>query len=197
MGPLLSTSRPDAEPPGYLVGAATPAQVDEMAWITWTVRALDVLAPAAFLAAPMTTSCLESILTDGPSGDLRVARLLPILEAARTGRRLSDLVRVRDRARAAGMRVAVTGHRLATADAFDAVVVDRRTAALDLRLGSCRLVIADRILSPGDVAWAETMGARLLAGPAVADPIRVAPIDVSRLQRRRSVPGGAPSLTTR
>lgn len=185
LSPLLFLDDLEGEPPGYLVGNGTQFDVADPSWIEWTLRALDVLAPATFLAAPLTPACLDEV-TSNDSAERATERLLPILEAARTGCRLQELTAARERAGRAGMRVAVTGHRLRSADGFDAAVVERQTAASALSLGTCRLLIVRGVDTPEDLAWAERLGATLVAGRAVAEPIRVAPIDVSRIQKRQS-----------
>lgn len=185
LSPLLFLDDFESEPPGYLVDSGTPSDTADLGWIQWTLRALDVLAPATFLAAPLAPACLDEVISK-ESPEHTSDRLLPILEAARTGRRLKELSATRQRAGAAGLRVAITGHRLGSADGFDAAVVERKTAAGELKLGTCRLLIVRGADTPEDLAWAEQVGATLVAGRAVAEPIRVAPIDVSRIRERRS-----------
>lgn len=185
LSPLLFLDDIESEPPGYLVDTGTPSDAADLGWIQWTLRALDVLAPATFLAAPLTPACLDVVMSGESSEEQTSDRLLPILEAARTGRRLQELAATRQRAGKAGMRVAVTGHRLGSADGFDAAVVERQTAAAELKLGTCRLLIVQGADTPEDLAWAQQIGATLVAGRAVAEPIRVAPIDVSRIRKRQ------------
>lgn len=196
MSPLVSVSRPLAEPPGYLMEGVS-IDVDGIDRVTWTLRALGALSPSAFLAAPLTTACLASLISGDATSGWRQGRLLPILESARTGRRLADLSSAREAARRAGLRVALTGHRIAWARGFDAIVVDHAAASIDLRREGSQLLIASGICSPGDVTWAERIGADLMAGPDVADPIRVAPVDVTRLRERRSDPVAGPSASPR
>lgn len=196
LNPLLFLDDIESEPPGYLVDSGSPSDAGELGWIQWTMRALHVLAPATFLAAPLTPACLDEVVSsESPEhpGD----RLLPILEAARTGHRLQELTATRQRAAEAGLRVAVTGHRLGSADGFDAAVVERRTAAGELKLGTCRLLIVRGADTPEDLAWAEQIGATLVAGRAVAEPIRVAPIDVSRIRERQWDPVEGPLVPAR
>lgn len=185
LSPLLFRDDLGSEPPGYLVGGQTPSGVADLGWIRWTLRALDVLAPATFLAVPLTPACLDELMSAGSPTNPK-DRLLPILETARVGSRLRELRAVRQRAAGAGMRVAVTGHRLASADGFDAAVVERRTAAVELKPGTCRLIIVRGVDTPDDLTWADQVGATLVSGKAVAEPIRVAPIDVSRIRQRKS-----------
>lgn len=185
LSPLLFADDLDCEPPGYLVGEGTASDAADLGWIQWTLRALDVLAPATFLAAPLTPARLNDLISSGLP-EHASDRLLPILEAARTGRRLQELTATRRLAGRAGMRVAITGHRLSSADGFDAAVVERGTAADELKLGTCRLQIVRGVDTPQDLAWAVQRGATLVAGRAVAEPIRVAPIDVSRIREQQS-----------
>lgn len=183
LGPLAPASRPDTPPVGYV--ARPPEALDsteaELAWIRWTVDALTVLAPGAFLAAPVTA---ETLLDSGAETLGRFGRhLMPILDSARIGRRLALLDAARERARGLGLRCAVGGHRVASAHGFDAVVVDRLRAATTLDMGECRLLVATGLRTPDDLEWARQSGANLVQGDAVAEPLRVAPVDVRRLQR--------------
>lgn len=184
LGPLAPASGPDASPVGFL--ARPPREFagtrEEIAWIRWTVDALTVLAPGAFLAAPITAEALAAPLADESLGGFG-RHLMPILESARVGGRLVLLEAAREKARALGLRCAVGGHRIASARGFDAVVVDPARAATTVAMGDCRLLIATGLKTAADVGWARDVGADLIQGDAVAEPLRVAPVDVSRLQR--------------
>lgn len=183
LGPLAPVSRPHTSPVGYVTRPpeAFAGTEEELAWIRWTVDALAVLAPGAFLAAPVTA---ETLLESDPATLGRFGgHLMPILESARLGRRLALLDAARERARALGLRCAVGGHRVASARGFDAVVVDRSRAAATLDMGECRLLVATGLRTPADLDWARQAGASLIQGEAVAEPLRVAPVDVRRLQR--------------
>src|SRR5690606_41231293 len=74
------------------------------------------------------------------------------------------------------------GHRVGPIDGFSAVVVTPDTAPADLTKPQGLLIAAD-IASDDDLTWARAIGADLLEGPAVAEPMRVAPVDLSRLRR--------------
>ena len=183
LGPLVPLSRPDTSPVGYVARPpeAFDSTEEELAWIRWTVDALAVLAPGAFLAAPVAA---EAILESDPATLERFSgHLMPILEWARFGRRLALVDRAREQAQALGMRCAVGGHRVSSARGFDAVVVDRSRAATALERGGCRLLVATGLRTPADLEWARGAGASLIQGEAVAEPLRVAPVDVRRLQR--------------
>jgi hypothetical protein len=166
-----------ARPPREFAGTE-----EEIAWIRWTVDALAVLAPGAFLAAPITAEALIAPHADESLGGLG-RHLMPILESARVGGRLVLLEAAREKARALELRCAVGGHRVASARGFDAVVIEPPRAATKVVMDDCRLLIAGGLKTATDVGWARDVGADLIQGEAVAEPLRVAPVDVSRLQR--------------
>lgn len=182
--PLSPATHPGASPVGYL--ARPPGEFggagEELAWIRWTVTALGVLAPGAFLAASITGETLVSDRAEQALGSFG-RHLMPILEPARVGRRLEGLEKARETVRTLGMRCAVGGQRVRSAAGFDALVVDPARAAATMAMGDCRLLIATRLDTPADLDWAHRQGADLIGGRAIAEPLRVAPVDVSRLQR--------------
>ena len=184
LGPLITPSAPDRPARGYLASLphpfATPGE--ELTWVRWTLEALAVLAPGTFLVTPLSPQALldpEAEPAIGESAD----RLLPVLESARVGARRRLLDEAVAAARELGLRCALGGHRVTSAAGFDAVVVRPATAAAELRLDGCPLLIGADLTSREHLRWAVAAGAGLVDGPAVAEPLRMAPVDVSRLQR--------------
>lgn len=174
-----------AEPAGYLAraGGDVVGPEPEIEWLAWTLKALEVLAPSAFLAAHLATETIISpLLGDRLDRESR-RRLLPIIEPARVGGRVTTQVKAMQRARDLGLRMAAAGHRLRSGRGFDAVFVTRRTQAATIELGWCRLLVATELSSAEDLTWAGRIGAGLVEGSAVSDPIRVAPVDVRGLGR--------------
>ncbi|HLU30380.1 MAG TPA: hypothetical protein VK088_01360, partial [Acidimicrobiia bacterium] len=96
---------------------------------------------------------------------------------------LEELGKARVAARNLGMPCAIGGQRVRSAAGFDALVVEPARAAATIAMGDCPLTIATRLETEADLDWARRAGANLLGGRAVAEPLRVAPVDVSRLQR--------------
>lgn len=184
LGPLTPAGSTDTTPVGYLAQAPHPFadHAAEMAWVRWTLEALEVLAPQTFLATPLSVGALRSSDLGASLGERR-QRLMPILEPARVGRRRSELRAALESARDLGIRCAVGGNRVHSAAGFDALVVTPRTAAHSVSMGDCRLLIAADLRTEREVEWARACGARLMEGDAVADPLRVAPVDVSRLRQ--------------
>lgn len=173
-----------SEPAGYLARASSTiaGPGPEIEWLAWTLKALEVLAPSAFLAAFLSTEAIIApVLADRLNRESR-RRLLPVIEPARVGGRVTTQVRAMQRARDLGLRVAAGGHRVRSGKGFDAVFVSRPTAATEVVLHSCRLVVATELSTADDLDWAGEIGASLIEGPVVSDPIRVAPVDVSRLR---------------
>lgn len=184
LGPLTPPGSTDTTPVGYLAQAPHPFadHAAEMAWVRWTLEALEVLAPQTFLATPLSVGALRSSDLGASLGERR-QRLMPILEPARVGRRRRELRAALESARDLGIRCAVGGNRVHSAAGFDALVVTPRTAAHSVSMGDCRLLIAADLRTEREVEWARACGARLMEGDALADPLRVAPVDVSRLRQ--------------
>ncbi|HSJ35369.1 MAG TPA: hypothetical protein VLB85_09975 [Acidimicrobiia bacterium] len=182
--PLTPLADSGAAPVGYL--ARPPREFagagEELAWIRWTVTALGVLAPGAFLAASINGETLVSAQAQETLGGFG-RHLMPILEPARVGRRLEELGKARVTARNLGMPCAIGGQRVRSAAGFDALVVEPARAAATIAMGGCPLLIATRLDTQADLDWARRQGANLIGGRAIAEPLRVAPVDVSRLQR--------------
>lgn len=172
------------KPAGYLTQLRRTPQdpLRELATIRWTLQALEVLAPEAFLLTfPSATALAHSGLEEELG--LALGRpFLPALEVTRMGQRRAEFERAVTNARRLGLRVAVWGHRLSTPGDSDAVVVTRRTAGSFLNPGDQPLIVTD-ITSNADSRWATEMGASLVEGAAVGDPIKVAPVDLNRLRR--------------
>ncbi|MFP3914274.1 MAG: hypothetical protein ACLFWM_05320 [Actinomycetota bacterium] len=157
--------------------------VEELESVRWTCRAVEVLDPDSFVMIEISTRAalhpsLPDRLADTPP-DL----IFPVLERGRVGRRLAQMHQARETLERQGLRVAVTGHRIASVGGFDLLVVSPRTAGADLDTGGRPLLVRDARTGK-DLAWARDMGASLVEGPAVADPLKVAPVDLSRLRRR-------------
>lgn len=98
------------------------------------------------------------------------------------GQRRVELEKAVVNARRLRLRVAVWGHRISSPGDFDALVVTRRTAGAFLDGGDKPLIVTN-ITSGTDSRWATEMGASLVEGGAVGDPIKVAPVDLNRLRR--------------
>lgn len=172
------------EPAGYLTHMErTPDDpLQELATIRWTLQALEVLAPEAFLLTfPSATALAHSGLEEELGQALR-RPFLPALEVARMGQRRMELEKAVANARRLSLRVAVWGHRISSPGDFDALVVARRTAGTFLDRGDKPLIVTD-ITSSTDSRWATEMGASLVEGAAVGDPIKVAPVDLNHLRR--------------
>ncbi len=171
-------------PEGYLarISSRHTDPAEELATLRWTLRALGVLDPGAFLAACVSAEAMSHPdLHRAVDGESR-RRLLAVVEAARGGRRRQELDVALRRMHLLGMKAAVMGHRVGPIDGFSAVVVTPDTAPADLTKPQGLLIAAD-IASDDDLTWARAIGADLLEGPAVAEPMRVAPVDLSRLRR--------------
>lgn len=156
--------------------------VRELATIRWTLQALEVLAPDAFLLTFPSASALAHSGLEEELGHALGRPFLPALEVARMGRRRAELRKAATNARRLGLRVAVWGHRISSPGDFDALVVDRRTAATFPETGDQPLIVTN-ITSTADSRWATELGASLVEGPAVGDPIKVAPVDLNHLRR--------------
>lgn len=172
------------EPAGYLTHMERMPQdpLQELATIRWTLQALEVLAPEAFLLTfPSATALAHSGLEE-ELGHALGRPFLPALEVARMGRRRAELEKAAANARRLGLRLAVWGHRISSAGDFDALVVARRTAGTFLDPGDKPLIVTD-ITSSTDSRWATELGASMVEGAAVGDPIKVAPVDLNRLRR--------------
>lgn len=142
--------------------------------LRWILDSLAILAPGTVLMAPCPLAFLV-----GPDS-VEDPRFIPILDPVRVGRRLILFEVARKRALEAGIRLAVRG-TAGEADGFDL-----RMVSAD-RIGECPgggtpLVCID-IATPDQLSAARSAGAEWLAGPAVAPPLRIAPVDISRLRR--------------
>ncbi|HLU31061.1 MAG TPA: hypothetical protein VK088_04825 [Acidimicrobiia bacterium] len=153
-----------------------------MAAIRWTLQALGVLDPHAFLAACVSHEAMSHAdlhrVVDGESR----RRLLAVVEAARVGRRRYELDVALRRMHLLGIKAAVMGQRVAATEGFHAVVVTPGTAPADLGQPEGLLIVAG-IATDQDLEWARSIGADLLEGPSIGEPVRVAPVDLSRLRR--------------
>lgn len=172
------------EPAGYLARLERhPTDpLEELTTIRWTLQALEVLAPEAFLLTFPSATALAHPDLERVLGETLGRPLLPALEMARMGQRKAELQAAVANARRLGLRVAVWGHRISSAGRFDALVVDPRTAGSFLDRAKQPLIVTD-ITSAADSTWATEWGASLVEGPAVGDPIKVAPVDLQRLRR--------------
>lgn len=182
LSPVCPTDR--VEPTAYRLRLEqSPAEpLEELASIRWTLQALELLAPDAFLLTNVSAPALAHPRLEEELGPAFGRPFLPALEQARTGQRRAEMNAAVANASRLGLRVAVWGHRLQSNEDFHAVVVDRRTAGIGLRGGSAELIVTD-VASQADAEWAVDMGGTLIEGPAVGDPIKVAPVDLNRLRR--------------
>lgn len=172
------------KPAGYLTHIRRTPQdpLLELATIRWTLQALEVLAPEAFLLTfPSATALAHSGLEEELG--LALGRpFLPALEVARMGQRRAELEKAVSNVRRLGLRVAMWGHRISSPGDFDALVVHRRIAGAFLDPGDKPLIVTN-ISSSTDSRWATEVSASLVEGAAVGDPIKVAPVDLNHLRR--------------
>lgn len=154
----------------------------ELGTIRWTLQALQVLAPDAFLLTFPSPTALSSPALEMTLGRGVRRSVLFALEAARVGRRRAELQRAVANARRLGVRLAVTGHRLSSSAGFDTIVVRPRTAAICLDPAGKRLIVLD-VASDWELGWARQEGAALMEGEAIGEPLKVAPVDLNRLRR--------------
>lgn len=183
LGPLVSLG--SGVGTGFLDCSATRPDEPraELTRLRWTLDALDALSPGAFLLAPLSA---EAILSDDLTfalSDLERGRLIPVLEPGRMGRRESTVAEAVARARSVGLRVAAGGPRTRSGAGFDGLVVACDRAATDIDTDGCEFVVASGLGDRGDIDWARGIGAGVGEGPALAEPLRVAPVDVKRLGR--------------
>ena len=190
LSPLTPADDPFGEPAGCLADAqsgldpADPTSIKgELAILTWTMMALDVLHPHAFLAVPVTPEVVLAPSFGLAVRQLECDRLMLVFETARMGRRRAVLDEAVAAARRFGIRVAVYGNRIQSASGFDAVLVQPTSSSVEPPVTDTDLVIAVGLRTDGDVAWAQEVGAHLLEGPALVDPMTVAPVDLRRLNR--------------
>lgn len=182
LSPVCPTDR--VEPTAYRLRLEqSPAEpLEELASIRWTLQALELLAPDAFLLTNVSAPALAHPRLEEELGPAFGRPFLPALEHARMGWRKAEMDTAVANAGRLGLRVAVRGHRLQSTDGFAAAVVNRKSAGIGLRPGDSELIVTD-VASQADAQWAVDMGANLIEGPAVGDPIRVAPVDLNRLRR--------------
>lgn len=182
LGPLCA--RPDERPVGYVsrLRQSGDDPNGELAILRWTAQALRVLAPDAFLLAFASTPALSSPEAEHVLPEEVRCSIVPVLEAARMGRRRTELELARANARRLGIRVGVAGHRVSSVGDFDALVVSPRTAATRLDTSGRPLVVVD-VDTAADLIWAKEQGADLMEGRAVGEALKVAPVDLRRLRR--------------
>lgn len=184
LGAIVSADDKAAGTVGFVgtPGSRVDDPEQEVAWLRWTQQAAASLVPGAFLAAPVSA---ETIVWEGFADAIRglERQILPILEPGRVGRRQALVRRALERAHHCGIRVGVGGHRVRSAVGFSALVVSPETAAEVVPTAPHRLLIATGLSTSESLDWARSIGAALIEGPAVAEPIRLAPVDVSRLRR--------------
>jgi hypothetical protein len=172
-----------AIPLGYIAGFPTQSgdASEPVSVLRWTLQALQVLAPEAFLVAELAIASVYDPSFERLIRDTGRDRLLPALTQARVGRRLAEVTGARRMLQGLGMRVAVAGHRIRRVGEFDALVITP-PFAVDSQC-SGELLIATGLSSPDHLTQAEARGADFVEGNAVAEPIRVAPVDLKRLRR--------------
>lgn len=190
LSPLTPADDPLGEPAGCLAHADSgldPTDPDsikgELAILTWTMMALDVLHPTAFLAVPVTPEVVLAPPFGRTVRELECDRLMLVFENARMGRRRAVLDEAVDAARRFGIRLAVHGNRVNSAAGFDAVLVKPTSSSVEPPVTDTEMVIAVDLRTDDDVEWALATGAHLLEGSALVDPMKVAPVDLRRLNR--------------
>jgi hypothetical protein len=194
LSPLLPASEPGGSAVGYLARPdsspeepASPEATDrELAILTWTTMAVDALHPNEFIAVTVTPELALVPAFGRTVRQLTCDRLMLVFETARVGRRRQTLVDAVSQARRCGVRVGVSGARVASAEGFDALVVTPSTTALAPPAGGAALIIAAELRTEDDLEWALSYGADLLEGPVLGAPMTVAPVDLSRLRRLNS-----------
>lgn len=148
--------------------------------LRWTVEAVDLLQPMATVAFTMLPEAVLGSAFAEATRSLASERLLLVFESARVGRRRHLLEAATRAARRRGMRVALRGQRVSSAEGFDAVVVQPGSASEYLRGGGDVAVIATDLRTDAALDWARELEADLVEGPLLADPMEVVPVDVGR-----------------
>ncbi|HLT96293.1 MAG TPA: hypothetical protein VK070_05835 [Acidimicrobiia bacterium] len=168
---------------GYLATMPRAEDPDhEITALDWTVRTHQTLDPKTFLAAPLSPAALLQLAESSSSGEQWWAGIMVILEPARFGRRQAEHRDAVDTLRALGLQVGLSGHRVADACGYDALLVEPSSAAAEIERDGALLIVTG-IVDADALRWAEENDADLYEGPAIGAPIRIAPIDVSRLTR--------------
>lgn len=168
---------------GYLAQLGHQDDPDrEITALNWTVRIYETLAPDTFLAAPLSPSALLRLAESATDGPRWWDGIMVVLEPGRVGRRQAEHERAVATLRSLGLRVALSGHRVAGACGYDALLVDRRSAASWLEPDDATLIVTG-ITDEDDLTWAEERGADIVEGPFIGEPIRIAPVDLARLTR--------------
>ena len=126
-------------------------------------------------AAAMADPGMEQATQDGPA-------FMPILEGARLGKRRTELEAAMANLGRLSIPTAVGGSRISSGEGFAAIVTTPSTAAVELERHGAQLIVVG-VASARDLMWAKRVGANLIGGPAVAEPVRMAPVDLSRLRR--------------
>lgn len=147
-----------------------------VAALNWALEAMTHLNPEA----AMFTAIPPEIVVSDPFRTLAPHRatLIPIVDPGRVGRRRLLGERALETAKSLGMSVLVGGHRPHRQGGADgiAAVAGRLPAGVNPTL-----VIG--IGCSEHAHDAQSCGSRYLGGPWIADPIRLAPVDVSALRR--------------
>jgi hypothetical protein len=140
--------------------------------LRWILDSLAILAPDTVLMAPCPLSFLVApdFCWD--------RRLVPILDPVRLGRRLDLFDLARQVATEREARLALRGGTLADGDGFDFWVLE----ADRLGGGGDIAVVCHDVATPEQLEAAAPT-AEWVAGPAVAAPLRIAPVELSRLRR--------------
>ncbi|MGA7271269.1 MAG: hypothetical protein WB239_09380 [Acidimicrobiia bacterium] len=148
--------------------------------LRWTVEAVDLLQPMAMVAFTMPPEAVLDSAFAHTTRSLASERLLLVFESARVGQRRQLLEEATRAAHRRGMRVALTGQRVRPAEGFDAAVVQPGSASEFLRGGGGVTIIATDLRTDANLDWARKVGADLVEGPLLADPMEVVPVDVGR-----------------
>lgn len=169
---------------GFLAQATRSGdQVDpehSPAILRWTVEAVDLLEPTAIVAFTLHPEAVLNADFTETARSLASERLLLVFEAARVGQRWRLLEEATRGARRRGMKVAITGQRVSSANGFDAIVLQPGSASDFLRGSDDVTVIATDLRTNRHLDWAREMGAHLVEGSLLADPMEVVPVDVGR-----------------
>lgn len=191
LSPLTTSSDPLGAPSGCLARPQPVVDPDhaptaanaELAILTWTTMAVDALHPDTFLAVAVSPEVVLAPTFNRTVAQLPCDRLMLLFETGRAAARRVTLDQAVTIARRYGIRVAVGGNRLTSAAGFDAAFVAPSTSSVEAPVTDTPLLVAMSLRTNEDIEWAKRIGAHLFEGPALADPMTVAPVDLRRLNR--------------
>ena len=181
----------DNEASGYLVMSGVGAANTEShspAILRWTASAVEQLRPGGLLAFAMSPLAVAGEDFGQVAESLPTTNLVLVMANARVGQRRAQLDQALNAAKRLGIRVAVCGNRVSSTAGFDGLVVSPSTAAYDLKVSPGMIVVATDLQDTSDVEWARSLGATHLEGPAILDPLEMAPIEVPQSEPPPTVP---------